>query len=190
MEAMWMRFFPAMARVRRWLHDGVIGEPRLLTADFCVDLPYDPQSRLFDLALGGGALLDLGIYPLSLASMIFGRPASFRTYAQLGATGVDELDAIALITPTPSPSSAAACASTSRARHSSPAAAATSRFTTLSFTPSGSRCSGQAAAPKRSTCPTKATAMSMRSKRSTPACAPAKRKAPSCRWTKRWRCCA
>ena len=99
MEAMWMRFFPAMARVRRWLRDGVIGELRLLTADFCVDLPFDPQSRLFDPALGGGALLDLGIYPLSLASMVFGRPTSFRTYAQLGATGVDELDAMTLIYP-------------------------------------------------------------------------------------------
>ena len=99
MEAMWMRFFPAMARVRRWLRDGAIGEPRLLTADFCVELPYDPQGRIFNPALGGGALLDLGIYPLSLASMILGEPDSFRTYAHLGATGVDELDAITLIYP-------------------------------------------------------------------------------------------
>jgi predicted dehydrogenase len=97
MEAMWMRFFPAMAQVRRWLQAGVIGDVRLLQADFCFHLPFDPGHRLYDPALGGGALLDLGIYPLSLATMVLGFPQRVLGHAHLGRTGVDELDTMLLI---------------------------------------------------------------------------------------------
>lgn len=96
MEAMWSRFFPAMVHVRKLLADGVIGEPRMIQADFGFRAGVDPKSRLFDPALAGGGLLDVGIYPISLASMIFGTPNRITGFANLGETGVDEEAAIVL----------------------------------------------------------------------------------------------
>ncbi|MCC6615905.1 MAG: Gfo/Idh/MocA family oxidoreductase [Anaerolineae bacterium] len=90
MEAMWTRFFPLMTRLRELLAEGAIGEPRLLTADFGFRMAFDPVHRIFNPALGGGALLDVGIYPISLASMIFGQPVEIVSSAILGETGVDE----------------------------------------------------------------------------------------------------
>ena len=60
MEAMWTRFLPAIVKVREMLAAGAIGEPRWLAADFGFQAPFNPQSRIFDPALGGGALLDVG----------------------------------------------------------------------------------------------------------------------------------
>ena len=96
MEAMWSRFLPALAEVRRLLADGAIGQPRLLTADFGFRTEVNPHGRLFDPHLGGGALLDVGIYPLSLAWMIFGAPATIQAHAHVGSTGVDERTGILL----------------------------------------------------------------------------------------------
>ncbi len=96
MEAMWMRFFPAMAQVRQWIGDGVIGEIRHLSADFCFHLPYDPHHRLFNPQLGGGTLLDVGIYPLSLATMVLGFPDQIDGRAVLSPSGVDENIALTL----------------------------------------------------------------------------------------------
>ena len=76
MEGMWTRFTPAMADVRRLVADGSLGELRYLMADIGWKAPRDPASRLFDPRLGGGALLDIGVYGVSLASMLFGRPSS------------------------------------------------------------------------------------------------------------------
>ena len=97
MEAMWTRYLPAMARFRELIANGAIGDPLLLTADFGfrVENP-DPASRLFNVQLGGGALLDVGVYVVSLASMIFGAPSGASGIPQVGATGVDELTAITL----------------------------------------------------------------------------------------------
>ena len=96
MEAMWSRFFPAMAHVRKLLTDGVIGEIRMLQADFGFRTGVNPESRLFNPALAGGGLLDVGVYPISLASMIFGTPSQVTGLAHLGETGVDEQAAIVL----------------------------------------------------------------------------------------------
>jgi predicted dehydrogenase len=96
MEAMWTRFLPLMARVRQLLAEGAIGEPRLLTADFGFRMEIDPRHRLFDPNLAGGALLDVGVYLVSLASMLFGPPERIATLAHLGQTGVDEQAAIVL----------------------------------------------------------------------------------------------
>lgn len=91
MEAMWTRFLPAIVKVRDWLDAGRIGEVRLLKAEYGFRAALNPRSRLFDLRLGGGALLDAGIYPISLASMIFGRaPERTAGSVHLGETGVDE----------------------------------------------------------------------------------------------------
>ena len=74
MEAMWTRFQPAVVLARELIAGGEIGELLLVQADFCAQRDYDPSSRLFDLALGGGSVLDLGVYPISLAQHLLGRP--------------------------------------------------------------------------------------------------------------------
>lgn len=96
MEAMWTRFLPAMVKLRQLLTDGAIGEPRMLFADFGFRARFDPQHRLFNPALGGGSLLDVGIYPLSLSSMIFGSPSRISAHACFCDIGVDEQAAIIL----------------------------------------------------------------------------------------------
>lgn len=91
MEAMWTRFLPITKQVKAWVTDGAIGEVRMLYADFGFRARLNPKGRLFDLALGGGGLLDIGIYPISYASMIFGtQPATISSQAHIGETGVDE----------------------------------------------------------------------------------------------------
>jgi predicted dehydrogenase len=94
MEAMWTRFLPLFGRLRDLLAEGVIGEPRILTADFGFKHGGDATHRLFSPELAGGALLDVGVYVCSLASMIFGRPERIASLADLGETGVDEQSAI------------------------------------------------------------------------------------------------
>ncbi len=96
MEAVWMRFFPIFDELRRLLAEEALGQLHTLCADFGIRPRYDPKGRLFDPALGGGTLLDLGVYPLSLASLVFGRPARVASLAQLGETGVDEQAGIVL----------------------------------------------------------------------------------------------
>ncbi len=96
MEAMWSRFLPVLQTLRALLAQGAIGELRMLRADFGDRPDFEPTSRLFAPELGGGALLDIGIYPVSLASMVFGTPTRVESVAHLGRTGVDEQAAIAL----------------------------------------------------------------------------------------------
>ena len=91
MEAMWTRFLPITVKVREWLADGTIGEVRMLRADFGFRAGVDPKARLFSPELGGGALLDVGVYTVSFASMVFGGPPEdMATTAHIGETGVDE----------------------------------------------------------------------------------------------------
>ena len=89
MEAMWTRFLPAIVAARRLVDDGAIGEVRQVQADLGVDRPYDPTDRLFDPAQGGGAMLDLGVYPVSLAQYFLGEPTSVDVVGSLAPTGVD-----------------------------------------------------------------------------------------------------
>ncbi|MCX6905005.1 MAG: Gfo/Idh/MocA family oxidoreductase [Verrucomicrobia bacterium] len=90
MEAMWARFFPAMERAREMLAQGRIGEARSLQADFGFRTEWNPEGRLLNRALGGGALLDVGVYVVSLSSMLFGPPLHITSNAVMGQTGVDE----------------------------------------------------------------------------------------------------
>jgi predicted dehydrogenase len=90
MEAMWMRFHPLVLKVRDLVQSGKLGEIRLLTADFGYPTSFDPESRFFNPTLGGGALLDRGVYPLSLAYFLLGRPNEVVGQATIGTTGVDE----------------------------------------------------------------------------------------------------
>ena len=74
MEALWTRFIPATNQALNLIQQGAIGAVHTVKADFGFNTPYDPQSRLFNPALGGGALLDIGIYPAFLAQLVFGAP--------------------------------------------------------------------------------------------------------------------
>ncbi|MBS14027.1 MAG: dehydrogenase [Gemmatimonadetes bacterium] len=94
MEAMWSRFLPLLVRVRELIADGAIGEVRMLQADFGFRANVNPDGRLFNLDLGGGGLLDVGVYTVSLASMILGTPDDILSTAEIGETGVDEQAAI------------------------------------------------------------------------------------------------
>lgn len=89
MEAMWTRFIPTVVRLRELLADGAIGEVRQVHADFGFPSPFDASTRLWDPAQGGGALLDLGVYPVSFAQMVLGTPTSVQVSGSLAATGVD-----------------------------------------------------------------------------------------------------
>ena len=74
MEAIWSRYLPAYRSLVDIIGEGRVGEPLLVEADFGFRRPLEPGHRLFDLALGGGALLDLGIYPIQLCSLVLGSP--------------------------------------------------------------------------------------------------------------------
>ena len=89
MEAMWTRYLPHMIRIREIVASGVIGDVRALFADHTQSITTDPAHRLNAIELGGGALLDLGIYPVSFAWDILGAPTSITASAQLIETGVD-----------------------------------------------------------------------------------------------------
>ena len=89
LEAMWTRFLPHMRRIRAIIAAGTIGEVRSITADHRQKLPDDPKHRLNALELGGGALLDLGIYPISFTWDILGKPDAIYASATFRDTGVD-----------------------------------------------------------------------------------------------------
>jgi len=90
MEAMWTRFLPVMVKAREWIADGAIGEPRMLTADFGFRSGINTGGRLFNLDLAGGGLLDVGVYSIAMAYMVFGAPSTVTSTAHIGETGVDE----------------------------------------------------------------------------------------------------
>ncbi|MCL2832134.1 MAG: Gfo/Idh/MocA family oxidoreductase [Treponema sp.] len=92
MEAMWNRFTPPLCKVREWLAQSLIGEIKIVQANFGFNSPFNPAGRVYNPELGGGSLLDAGIYPLALISMVFGgiRPGSVKSQLYLGSTGVDE----------------------------------------------------------------------------------------------------
>ena len=95
MEAMWTRFLPVMVKVRRLLDQQVVGEVRLLQADFGFKGKWNPKGRLFNPELAGGALLDVGVYTVSFASMVFKKsPKEISAMAHIGRTGVDEQSAM------------------------------------------------------------------------------------------------
>jgi predicted dehydrogenase len=89
MEAMWTRYLPHMVRLREIIAEGTLGEIRSVSADHTQSLPTDPAHRLNDLALGGGALLDLGIYPISFIWDVLGEPVGITATARLIETGAD-----------------------------------------------------------------------------------------------------
>lgn len=96
MEAMWTRFLPHIIRVREILAAGTLGPIITVTAEHGQWFPHDPEFRLFNRELGGGALLDLGIYPVSFASMVLGTPARVTAVSDPAFTGVDAQTSVLL----------------------------------------------------------------------------------------------
>jgi len=90
MEAIWTRFLPTIEKAIELIAVGEIGQVKSVKADFGFKAKFDPEGRLFNRALGGGALLDIGIYPVFLALLILGKPDQTQALAQIGKTGIDE----------------------------------------------------------------------------------------------------
>jgi predicted dehydrogenase len=100
MEGMWSRCFPAWVKVRQLVREGAIGKPRMMTTDFGFKggntgedgklEGINPEGRLYNLNLAGGALMDVGVYTVSLAQLILGDPIKATGLATVGNTGVDE----------------------------------------------------------------------------------------------------
>ncbi|MBN1952244.1 MAG: Gfo/Idh/MocA family oxidoreductase [Bacteroidales bacterium] len=91
MEALWTRFIPSFLKTMELIRDGAIGEVRLIESDFCFCPPYQEEGRLFNPELGGGTLLDVGIYPLFIALELGGDIKEIQAMANFGKTGVDTM---------------------------------------------------------------------------------------------------
>jgi predicted dehydrogenase len=89
MEAMWTRFLPHVVKIRELVENGALGDLVLVEADHGQWFPLDPEHRIFAPDLGGGALLDLGVYPVSFASMLLGTPTRITALVDRAFTGVD-----------------------------------------------------------------------------------------------------
>jgi predicted dehydrogenase len=90
MEGMWTACMPFMEKILSLIKEDAIGQPQYIHADFGFTAPFDPAGRLFKKALGGGSVLDVGIYPIFLATIIFGKPSLIQSVSKLTTTGVDE----------------------------------------------------------------------------------------------------
>ena len=80
---MWTRYLPQADIIRQVLADGLLGDVRLVRADFGFVAPFDPAHRLWNAELGGGALLDAGVYPISFASSVLGAPIAVTAVGSL-----------------------------------------------------------------------------------------------------------
>ena len=96
MEAMWMRFNPLHVTIKQRLDSGEFGRVRTIDADFSFVGPNDPTHRLFDPTKGGGSLLDVGVYPITLAWWFIGAPDHWNAEVEIGNTGVDVSAALEL----------------------------------------------------------------------------------------------
>ncbi|MFK4761147.1 Gfo/Idh/MocA family protein [Microbacterium sp. ZW T5_45] len=96
MEAMWSRYLPQTSVIQQLLHDGVLGDVRQVLADHGQAIAAGPEHRLFRPELGGGALLDLGIYPVQFSSMVLGAPTTVFAAGEMTATGVDAASTVVL----------------------------------------------------------------------------------------------
>jgi predicted dehydrogenase len=109
MEAMWTRYLPQSDIIRQVLEAGTLGEIHLVRADFGFSMPFLPEHRMWNAELGGGALLDAGVYPISFASSVLGAPTSVTATGAMTSTGVDARANLLL----PAPGGAAVLVSTS-----------------------------------------------------------------------------
>ncbi len=90
MEGMWSRFMPSIEKILAVIKEDAIGKPQYLSVDFGFTAPYDIEGRLFNKSLGGGSVLDIGVYAIFLATLVFGEPSCIKSVSKLSETGVDE----------------------------------------------------------------------------------------------------
>ena len=90
MEGMWTSCMPFIEKIITLIKEGVIGKPKYVNADFGFAAPVNPESRLMNKALGGGSVMDVGVYPIFLSALILGEPSLIQTVSELTTTGVDE----------------------------------------------------------------------------------------------------
>jgi predicted dehydrogenase len=90
MEAMWTRFLPVTEKILELIRNGQTGAIKYVRADFGFPAPFNPDGRLFNLNLGGGSLLDIGVYPLFLCLLLLGEPDTIKAFAHLSETGADD----------------------------------------------------------------------------------------------------
>ncbi len=90
MEAFWTMFQPSFRKALEIIQSGELGKLNMVRSDFAFNGPYDPQKRLYNIALGGGSLLDIGIYPVFAALTALGKPDTLKTMADFSASGVEE----------------------------------------------------------------------------------------------------
>lgn len=95
MEAMWTRCLPAFIKAKEWVHTGKIGAAKLINASFCINVPFDPENRLFNPKLAGGSIYDVGVYPIDFAIGIMDEyPEVVTGLSTICETGVDEFAVI------------------------------------------------------------------------------------------------
>ncbi len=94
MEALWTRFIPSFHKCKELVENGSIGGIKLIVSDFCFKAKFDKDGRLFNPMLGGGSLLDIGLYPVFLALELAGVPLDIEAFASIGETRVDEICSI------------------------------------------------------------------------------------------------
>jgi len=90
MEAFWTRFLPSYLKVLEIIRSGELGALKMVRADFAFNAEYLPEDRNYNIALGGGSLLDIGIYPIFMSLMAFGKPSEIKTLAKFSPTGSEE----------------------------------------------------------------------------------------------------
>lgn len=96
MEAMWTRFNPAIEQALEWVEESEIGMLQSIQASLCFNGSKDPEHRLLKRELGGGALLDVGVYPIFLAQLFLGKPDFVQNQAVVGDTDVDVFEQLLL----------------------------------------------------------------------------------------------
>ncbi|MDP6922634.1 MAG: Gfo/Idh/MocA family oxidoreductase, partial [Lutibacter sp.] len=94
MEAFWTRFQPQFLKVLELIKTQPLGALRFVKSDFMFNGPYDPENRLYNIGLGGGSLLDIGIYPVFYALMFLGKPDHIKTLPHFSPTGSEESIAV------------------------------------------------------------------------------------------------
>lgn len=89
MEALWTNFMPTIENLMQYQTENTYGKIKHLQAEFCFEAAFNPYKRLFNLKLGGGALLDIGIYPVYLALKLLGKPKHICAESKMSTTGID-----------------------------------------------------------------------------------------------------
>lgn len=90
MEAFWTVFQPSFQKAMEIIHSGELGALKMVRSDFAFNAEYDPQKRLYNINLGGGSLLDIGIYPIFMSIKALGKPSEIKTMASFCSTGAEE----------------------------------------------------------------------------------------------------